>query len=468
MTGTNALRQWDNSGTDAARLANKATVKQIERLIKQDEMRRVLAAIRRWPPADTLALFVGMRTKYARKLLHWMPDELGIGVLAELDPRLHAVLAQEETKSTFRKLIENMDADEAFPLLDELPDDYAADLLEGHPFADVLRDALAVHEDHAAAHMRRGLLTARQSGTVGEVIANIRANADEIERLERVYVVDDRQTLKGVVRRRDLLMNPDDTPIAAIVRTDPVVVNAETDQEDVLKLAKEMRIHNIAVVDSSGRLLGGITPQELHQIASEEAEEDMLLMGGVSPEATEFDTPLQIVRRRLPWILAGLVGASVAAMVIGTYEDALIEAAILASFIPVVMATAGNVGIQASTMSIQALGRGARWNGDILPRLGREMLASAVNGAIVGIVVSFLILLASLFVDIQDTAHLVVTCLISMTLVTMIAGTFGALIPLVLKTLNLDPAVATGIFITTSNDVFGVLIFFTVASVFYL
>ncbi len=468
MSETGAIPSWDSSGSEDAAAANKAAVKQVEKLIKADERRKVLAIIRHWTPSDILSLFVHMRSKYARKLLKWMPDEAGIKVLAELDPRLHAVLAEEETRSTFRKLTEDMEPDEAFPILDELPHEFALEVLAGHPHETALRVALEVDEDHAAAHMRRGVITARIDSTVGDVIAEIRAHARDIERLERVYVVDEHRRVKGEVRRRDLLMHSDDTCVSEIMGGDAVVVAADADQEDVLKLARKRRIRSIGVVDAKGRLVGLITQDELRQIASEEVEEDMLLMGGVHPDATEFDGPVRIVTRRLPWILGGLVGASIAASVIGSYEEALTQAAILASFIPVVMATAGNVGIQASTMSIQALGHGVTWRGDFLPRLGRELLASMINGVVVGGVVALLVLLAARFVDIENAANLSLTCLISMTLVTIIAGTFGALIPFALRALKLDPAVATGIFITTANDVFGVLIFFTIASIFYL
>ncbi|WP_163887289.1 magnesium transporter [Aliiruegeria sabulilitoris] len=459
---------WDTSGSEHTGMPANKIVKRVEKLIRSGERRKVLAIIGEWAPSDVLSLFVELRTNYARRLLEWMPDEVGIRVLAELDPRLHAVLAEEKTRSTFRKLIENLDPDAAFPLLDELPHDYALDIIAGHPHEEALRKALEVDEDHAAAHMRRGVLTAHIDSTVGEVIATIRANADEIERLERIYVIDEGRHVLGELRRRDLLMNPDETPVTEILHPHPVVIAADADQEDVLRLARKRRIHSIAVVDAERRLLGSITPRELRQIAAEEAEEDMLLMGGLHPDATEFDGPLKIVSRRLPWILGGLIGASVAASVIGSYEETLAEAAILASFIPVVMATAGNVGIQASTMSIQALGHGETWRGDFLPRVGRELLASVMNGAIVGLVVAVLVLLVSSFIDFANPAQLALTCLISMTLVTIVAGSFGALIPFALRAVKLDPAVATGIFITTTNDVFGVLIFFTIASVFYL
>ncbi|WP_116130811.1 magnesium transporter [Tropicimonas sp. IMCC34043] len=468
MIETDAPPLWDATEGENADAANAAATKAISAMIKAGERRRVLTVLDRWQPTDILALFMRLRSKHARRLLEWLPDEAGIGILSELDPRLRALLVEEKTKAKFRKLIGNLDQDRALALLEGLPHDYALDIVTGDPNEAALREALETDDDMAAAHMLRGILTAREDGTVGEVIAEIRARSDQIDRLERVYVIDAQQTLKGCVRLRDLLLNDDDTPIAQVMEQNAVVVTAETDQEDVLALAKKKRIHNIAVVDAAGRLIGGITPRGLRRIAREEAEEDMLLMGGVSPDATAFDRPLQIVRRRLPWILGGLIGSSIAATVIGSYEQALAEAAILASFIPVVMSTAGNVGIQASTMSIQAIGNGMSLRGDFLPRLGREMLAAVMNGLLVGSVVGALVLLASMLFPIPSPLYLALTCLFAILLVTILAATLGTLVPFVLKALKFDPAVATGIFITTTNDVFGVLVFFTVASVFYL
>ena len=463
-----ALPQWDASGTEAAAAANAATTRAIAAMIRQGDRRGVLAALDRWAPADVLALFVRLRGKRARKLLDWLPDDAGIAIVSELDPDLRAMLAEEGTRARFRKLVAGLDTDRALALLEGLPRDYVRDIIAGGPNEAVLREALEADQDMAAAHMIRGVLTAREDGTVGEVIAEIRARSDQIERLEQVYVIDGQRHLRGYVRLRDLLLNDDATPIAAIMRPDAVVVTAGTDQEEVLALAKRKRIHNIAVVDGAGVLLGGITPRGLRRIAREEADEDMLLMAGVSPAATVEDGPLRIVRGRLPWILGGLVGSAIAATVIGSYEDALAQAAILASFIPVVMSTAGNVGIQASTLSIQAIGNGMGLGGAFLARLGREMVAAVLNGAVVGTVVAVLVLVAALVVPIPAPVALALTCLCAILLVTFLAATLGSVVPFLLKAARFDPAVATGIFITTTNDVFGVLVFFTVASIFYL
>jgi len=233
-------------------------------------------------------------------------------------------------------------------------------------------------------------------------------------------------------------------------------------------MARAKNLHAIGVVDGAGKLVGGISPRELGEITREEAEEDMLRMGSVSPATTQFDSPFTILRRRLPWLLGGLVGAGFAAGVIGSFEDALAQAAVLASFIPVVMATAGNAGIQASTVSVQSLTSGVNWRGDFGGRILRELFGAMLNGLSIGSITALMVLLVSQFIPLHAPVYLALTALFALTLVTSIAGTIDAIIPFVLKALRLDPAVATGIFITTTNDVFGVLIFFLVASTLYL
>ena len=181
-----------------------------------------------------------------------------------------------------------------------------------------------------------------------------------------------------------------------------------------------------------------------------------------------MDGPLKIVPRRLPWLTAGLIGSSIAALVVGAYEEALAQAAILASLIPIVMSLAGNAGIQASTITVQALASNALWVGDIWGRVVRELLGALLNGTIVGLIISAGIMLLSNFVAIDRPALLGLTALLSLIVVTVQASVVGSLVPLALKRLRLDPAVATGVFITTSNDVVGVLIFFIIATSIYI
>ncbi|MEM6423207.1 MAG: magnesium transporter, partial [Pseudomonadota bacterium] len=258
------------------------------------------------------------------------------------------------------------------------------------------------------------------------------------------------------------------TAVAEVTRHDVVSANANLDREAVLRLAEERGLRVIAVTDDDGRLVGRISAAELTEISRAEAAEDLLKLGGVSPASTTRDGPVKIVRRRVPWLLAGLAGASVAAGVIGSFEDQLARAAVLASFIPVIMATAGNAGIQASTVTLQGLTAGEDAFEELVPRLGREFLGALMNGAMIGLAMAALVIAASVVFSIDRPGLLAATVAVSLLLVTALASTVGAAIPAILDRLGLDPATATGIFITTANDVFGVLAFFYVASLLYL
>jgi len=461
------LPRWQWAATPAGEAENAATVVLLSDWIKADRRERVLAVLAEWPPVDALAMFTKLSSKRARKLFGWLPDDLGLRVLSEIDPRLQVILTQRETRQRFAKLLQRLKPQQILRLLAELPDELAAALIAEREDAYKLSRQLKKYKDTAASAMRSGVLAVPETWLIDQVISDIRARSAEIEKLDAMYVVDEEHRLKGYLRMRDLLLCPRDALVADILHTDLVSVDADEDQERVLRLAKQRNLSVIAVKDRDGKLLGCVTQRELAQIVRDEAEEDMLLMGGVSPDSTVDDTPLQIVRRRVPWLVGGLLGASVAATVIGSYEDALAKAAILASFIPVVMATAGNAGIQASTVSIQALTSGTMWSGDIWARLAREFVGAAMNGALIGIAVGAMVLLVAQFVPIDRPGMLSATVLVALITVTIIASTVGAAVPAVLDKLGLDPAVATGIFITTSNDVFGVLIFFTVASLLY-
>ena len=328
--------------------------------------------------------------------------------------------------------------------------------------------AFQTQDDTAGAVMRRCFVSVLPQRTIGEVADELRRFSEELEQLDAIYVVDDDRKLIGYLRVRDLLFHPGQALVRDVVRTDLIAVDAETDQEEVLQMANSRGLRVIAVRDAAGRLIGSVTLKELSQIAQEEAEEDMKLLLGMSPDASSQDSPRQIVRRRLPWLAGGLIGASVAAVVIGSYEDELEEAAILASFIPIVMAMAGNAGIQASTVSVQGLASGAIASGDIWRRLGREIMGACMNGTAVALVVALLIAVAEFIFDIPDPLYLALSAGLALIIVTTLASVVGAAVPVILDRFKLDPAVSTGIFITTSNDVFGVLIFFSIASKLYL
>jgi magnesium transporter len=267
---------------------------------------------------------------------------------------------------------------------------------------------------------------------------------------------------------RDLLLNKKKTRIRDIMRDVAVFVNPDADQEDVLELARMYNVQTIPVVDEGQHVIGRITVEELQEIVRDEAEEDIMLMSGLAPDALPDDSVGRIIRGRLPWLAGGLVGAALAGAVVGTFEEQLKQAAILASFIPVVMAMAGNAGIQASTVTVQGLAAGNLWIGDLGRRVVKEFLGSLINGALIAVALALIVVFVSEFISVEQPTRLAVAAGLSVLLVTMIAATLGSTIPLVLNHFDIDPAVATGVFITTANDILGVLVYFTVASTIYL
>lgn len=459
---------WQGDTGSEARDANRALVRRIDEMIGKGQRGPLLASVQGWPAEDAVACLLELRPARARILFDWLPDELGLKMMAEMDSDLHAVLYSASSERTVANIIGMMDADEAVDTLLELPAAFAEQQVAKREDADQIRAVLQAQEDSAATVMRLGVLMAPIDWTVGRLTEDIRARSAEISKIDMMFVVDTTGKPKGFLRFREVLASGADVPLGDILHSELTLVRADTDREDVLKMARHKGLHAIGVVDENGKLVGGISPLELGDILRDEVEEDMLRMGSVSAATTQFDGPLTILRRRLPWLLGGLVGASFAAVVIGSYEDALAQAAVLASFIPVVMATAGNTGIQASTVSVQSITSGVNWRGDLSGRIWRELAGAVLNGLCIGLTTALLVLLASLIMPLNAPLSLALTSVIALTLVTAIAGTMGALIPFVLKALKLDPAVATGIFITTTNDVFGVLIFFVVARALYL
>ncbi|MCH2066061.1 MAG: magnesium transporter [Shimia sp.] len=459
---------WHDDHTEDGKQANRKLLKQLDHWIGADKKAALIEALEDWPAVDTLAALTRLRPARARVMFDWIPDALGLKVMAELDPDLRAVLFSETSLTTFSNIIAMMDEDEAVDTLLELPRSFAAQLVAAHPKADAIAAVLQARDDSAATVMRLGVLMAPADCTVAQLTQDIRARSQNLAKIDMMFVVDANRKPLGFLRFREVLAATDDVVLHDILHPELLLVSADWDREDVLSMARAKNLHAIGVIDSTGKLVGGISPRELAKIVREEAEEDMLRMGSVSPATTQFDSPLTILRRRLPWLLGGLGGAGFAAGVIGSFEDALAQAAVLASFIPVVMATAGNAGIQASTVSVQSLTSGVNWRGDFSGRILRELLGAMLNGLSIGSITALMVLLVSLFIPLHAPAYLALTALCALTLVTTIAGTIGAVIPFVLKSLKLDPAVATGIFITTTNDVFGVLIFFLVASALYL
>ena len=460
--------RWIRRAPSEAFDANRPLLKRLDRWIKQEKRAAVLEAIADWPPADVMALLVHLPLKRARVLYGWLPAAPAVKVLAEIDPDLRAMLLEDADVARTAAIAEGLGDDDAIELLRDLPASLAAPVLDRLPHGAALRQRLAYPEDSAGAIMSGSFVAVLEDWPIGTATRMIRRTADEIDKLYEVYVVDEERRLIGRLKLRDLILNPRRTLVRDIMRAVPATARPDTDQEEVLDLAERHKLQTVPVLDGRSRVIGRVTVDELREVVRREADEDIKLMSGVAPDAQPDESLLRLVKGRLPWLVAGLLGASMAAVVVGSFEEDLERAAILASFIPVVMAMAGNAGIQASTVTVQGLAGGKLWIGDIGRRLVRELAGALVNGSVVALLLAGLILGAAQLIEIAAPVHLALAAGLSLATVTVMAATFGATIPLVLNSLKVDPAVATGVFITTSNDIFGVLIYFLMATTLYL
>ncbi len=446
---------------------NRAVVDEFARLIKAGARETVIKAVRRMPPPSMVSLFVHLPLKRARKLTSWL-DKPQLRIIAELNPSFRAALLDDVAVQRLIDVLDGFEPEEAADALDDLPDEVAEQVLPRLQECETIEALRGYGEESAGSIMSRKFVAVPVDWTVGQVTADIRANAEAIEKLYAVNVVDAEQHPVGYLRLRDLLLMPKETPIEQIMQTDFVAVGPETDQEEVARFADRHELSVVPVVDRDGRLIGRITPKQLRRVLLEEAEEDLNLMSGL-PADSRPDQPIRrIVRGRIPWLLAGLAGASLSAAVVGAFEEQLAKAAILASFIPIVMSMAGNAGIQAATVAVQGLSSGTVTFADLGWRLGKELVAALANGAIAASVLIVMVLLAAQFIEVPHPIILALTAGLSLLSVIVVAVTVGASIPILLDRLGIDPAMATGVFITTGNDIISVALFFLLMMTFYL
>ena len=447
---------------------NRELLDEIEDQIRDEERDRVVGEVGHWDPLDIAELLLHLPIKFARRLFSWLPSSVAVDVLVEVSTDLRSQLMQDFEVSRIAEITAGLEEDDAVELLDDLPEQVVEELLDRLPEGEELRERLEFEEDTAGEAMTTKFVAVHEDWDVRTAIRAVRKMADEIESFYEVYVVNEARQLVGRLQLRHLLLNKKKTRIKDIMRDVDVFVSPDEDQEDVLELARTYNVQTIPVVDEERHVIGRITFEELQEIVRDEAEEDIMLMSGLAPDALPDDSVGRIIRGRFPWLAGGLVGAALAGVVVGSFEDQLRQAAILASFIPVVMAMAGNAGIQASTVTVQGLAAGNLWIGDLGRRVVKEVLGSLINGLLIGIALAALVVVASNFISVEAPARLAVAAGLSVLLVTVIAATLGSTIPLVLDHFDIDPAVATGVFITTTNDILGVLVYFTVASTIYL
>ncbi len=379
-------------------------------------------------------------------------------VLLEVHERHRDELVEEMEPGEISELVEHLDSDDAADLvgtLDEPVQEQVLGRLDAEDAAE-LRLLLEYPEDTAGGIMASEYLELSPRATVEDAIDEIRASADDIPDPHVVYVSEPDGPLTGLVTLRQLLVSAAGTPLSTIA-TDPVlVVQPDLDQEEVARRFRQYDVLEAPVVDASGRMLGVITVDDVVDVLEEEAEEDIGRFAGTGDE-DPADTVLHATGRRLPWLLVGLAGGLLAARVLSRFELSLTQIVSLAFFVPVINAMGGNVAMQSASIAVRGLATGPGAYRALGRRVWKEFLVSVLNGLVCGTLIAVVV---GLWLHGFWLAFLVGVALFS---VILLSTTVGSLVPVLLDRMNVDPALAAGPFVTTANDVLGILVYLSLA-----
>lgn len=385
-------------------------------------------------------------------------------VLLELDESVREDMLEQLTHPRIRSIVDHMDSDDAADVVGELPSDVAQRLLEDIDKEDsaTLKELLRYPTDSAGGIMATEFIAVHEQDTVQQAIRKVRRKAKEIGEIYNVYVVDDDGVLKGLIPLRDLVIHTPRRKVYRVMETDFQTVDVLLDQEDVANIMKKYDLISIPVVNSKGEMLGKITIDDIVDVIHEEAEEDIQRFAGIAGTELISHGVWDISKRRMPWLAIAFAGQLLSALILSRFHASLEQIIASAFFIPIIMAMAGNAGIQSSAVVIRGLGTGEVWQGMLLKRAIKESGVALTNG----LVFSVLIFIVG-WVWFNDPLFGLALG-ISLLIVIGSATVVGASIPFILTRLKIDPAVATGPFITTSNDALGLLIYFGVLSLLYL
>lgn len=439
-----------------------ALIEQIEILIENKSDQSLLDLLQEVHFADIAEILHELTLEEATYIIKLLDSEKTSDILTELDSDLRDnILRNLSAKEIAEELLE-LDTDDAADIIADLPESRKEEVIsyiEDLDHAKDIVELLRYDEDTAGGLMAKELVKVNENWNVLTCVKEMRVQAENVTRVHSIYVVDDNDKLKGRLSLKDLLTTSTKTAIKDVYIPKVDYVNVHDSAEDVARIMSKYDLEAIPVVDEIGRLVGRITIDDIVDVIKEEAEKDYQLAAGITQDVEAGDSIWKLTKARLPWLLIGMFGGLGAASIINGFQDAMELYPILLIFIPLIQATAGNVGVQSSAIVVQGLANDTI-GGEIINRLGKEFLLGLVNG----IAIATVVLLVSHFLF--DTSYLVsVTIGIALITVIVNAAIIGTFIPIFLDKKGIDPAVATGPFITTSNDVLGILIYFLIAKV---
>uniref|UniRef100_UPI00404A0FE6 magnesium transporter n=1 Tax=Flavobacterium sp. TaxID=239 RepID=UPI00404A0FE6 len=396
----------------------------------------------------------------ASYIFNLLDSEKTAEILLELDEEVREKILKSLTAKEIAEELDELSTDDAADIIAELPQkkkEAVISELEDAEHAKDIVDLLRYDEDSAGGLMAKELVKVNENWNVLTCVKEMRAQAENVTRVHSIYVVDDENKLKGRLSLKDLLTTSTKTPIREIYIPKVDFVKVNTPDVEVARIMQKYDLEAIPVIDELGRLVGRITIDDIIDVIKEEADKDYQLAAGISQDVEADDSILELTKARLPWLVLALLGGFIAVKVAGQFEDAMEKYKILFFFTPLIAAMAGNVGVQSSAIIVQGLANNTL-GGTLWQRLFKEVRLSLFNGLILAVI----LLLGSHFL--LDVEYIIgITIATALITVIVIASLIGTFVPITLNKYGVDPALATGPFITTSNDIFGLLIYFSIA-----
>ena len=414
--------------------------------------------------ADIAEVMDELSLEEAKYLYTLIEKEEAAAVLMELEEDIRErFLASFSTQEIAHEFIDNLDSDDAADLINELPDKVRGEILahvEDRQQAQDIADLLVYPANSAGGLMGKELVKVNISWYVVTCIREMRRQAEEVEHVYTVYVVDDNNVLKGLLSLEKLLIASPRGKIADLYTPDIISVKATQKGEEVAQIMNKYDLVALPVVDELGRLIGRITIDDVVDFMKEEAERDYQLMSGISQDIESSDKIWEITQGRLFWLIVALFGGIIGSRVIANYEDQISINPEMAFFMPLIAAMGGNVGVQSSALIVKGLANHSL-SGSIISKLIKEISVGLINGLVCSVI---LLVYSFLF---APSLALSLTVSVALMTVILFASIFGTFVPLALNKLKIDPALATGPFITTSNDIIGLFIYFMIGRMMY-
>ncbi|PIA79272.1 magnesium transporter [Gaetbulibacter sp. 4G1] len=437
----------------------KELVGQVKQLIKANDDKELHKLLDEFHYADIAEILDEVNLDEATYVIKLLDSETTSDILTELDEDIRERVLKNLSAKEIAEEVEELDTDDAADIILELPEERQEAVIshiEDQEHKAEITELLAYDEDTAGGLMAKELVKVYETWTVAGCMRRIRGQAEEVTRVHSIYVVNKEEKLIGRLSLKDLIVAKNDQKISDLVKVNVDYVNVNDDVEDVAKVMAKYDLEAIPVLDDNEVLLGRITIDDIVDVLKEEAEKDYQLAAGITGDVDSDDSILELTRARLPWLFLGLVGGIGAFLIMEGFQDTFNKYAVLFFFTPLIAAMAGNVGVQSSAIIVQGLANDDV-KGSVNNRLIKEMLLAALNGVILAV---FLFLFVWVTKGEINTAFAISVSLVA---VIIVAGLIGTFVPLFLDKRGIDPAIATGPFITTSNDILGILLYFWIA-----